>query len=146
MKIFRVPYRWLPHTFYRNVRWIFTDIIGGLCNILHWIPVVWFDDDSDWQSLARVMQYKLQRMAEAELTSHHATATRDRKQKLICAELLRRMLTDEYFTNAGYDPETWDKLSSVCARQIVDHSQKMSDQDQRYLGLMLGKYLRNWWT
>ena len=59
--------------------------------------------------------------------------------------LLKRLIDDEYFDNAGYRPETWHTLPGPRRLQIIKHAQRMAKQDERYLGMLLGKYLRNWW-
>ncbi len=139
MKLYRVPYRWLPRTFFSNIWWIVTDIRDGVRNVFRWAPVVWFDDDSDWTHLAIIMEYKLRRWSQFEEShGHHVTSKRDAKRMLICADLLRRLQADEYFENAvKYFGETV---------QATKASQRHQSSDQRYLGLILGKYLNHWWN
>ena len=130
----RWPWQLRPH-----------NIWHGIKNIFRWLPIVWFDRDWDWTFLGEIMEYKLRRMADVELHGHHVTSLRDRKHQLICAELLRRMMADNYFDNAGYDPSIWPDLPAHRQVWIAKHSNEMAKQDQRYLGMMLGKYLMNWW-
>lgn len=126
--------------------WLWYQLRRGVRNVVRWAPVIWNDEDCDWSGLAWVMEWKLRRMADCELHSYHTTALRDRKQLLTCAELLKRMNADEYFENAGYRPETWHSLPDHVGTRIVKHSMYMAQQDQRYLGLLIGKYLQNWWS
>lgn len=136
--MFRVPYRWLPHTAWDNVCWIVSDIRNGICNIIRWTPVIWYDADFDWEYLAKIMEYKLRRSSKFFADhGHHVGSELDAKRMLVCAELLHRLREDHYFDNArkrfGESPLT-AKFSHVQQRA-----------DQRYLGLILGKYLNHWW-
>jgi len=113
-------------------------IYYGIQNVVRWIPVIWDDQDWDWIFLARILEYKLRRMSYHELTyGHHTTSKRDAKQQLICANLLARLVKDDYYENA--------ELRFGNSTIAYKHGDSTARNDQRYLGLLLGKYLRNWW-
>lgn len=138
MKLFSVPYRWLPRTFLSNLSHIWYDLSYGVRNVLRWIPVIWFDRDWDWSYLASIMEYKLRRSARLELTvGHHVTSKNDGRQMLICAELLKRLQKDEYF-------KTLNKPFGQ-SRDRVKLSIKQAKADQALLGKILGKHLTSWW-
>ena len=143
--MFRVPYRWMPRTFIANLRSCWLDIYCGVRNLWRWLPVIWFDADFDWMYTARIMEIKLRRLADCMESGYHLHGDRDARQARICAALLKRMMDDNYFENAGYNPNTWENLPDHACQRIVKHSELISMQDQRYLGLLIGKYLRNWW-
>ncbi len=139
MPLFHVPHRWLPRTAWTNIRHIFSDLTGGVANVIRWIPVIWLDRDYDWCYLAHVMEYKLRRMSKAFENGHHLHRARDARQTLICAELLKRLVTADYYDNAdrvfhGKQEHDWAK-----------HISMQEKQDQEYLALMFRKYLRHWW-
>jgi hypothetical protein len=96
MKIFSVPYRWLPRTIFPNISWIFQDIYYGFKNVIRWTPVIWFDSYGDWTFLATVMEYKLRRMSKLMKHSYHINADKVAKRLLICAELSKKLIADEY--------------------------------------------------
>jgi hypothetical protein len=136
--IFRVPYRWLSRRFFTNIWWIITDITGGICNVIRWTPVIWFDADFQWDYLAHVMEYKLRRSARLELTvGHHTNSKRDGKRMLICADLLKRLRADEYWDNAVKRFGESTQAAKFCAAQ--------QKADQQYLGNLIGKHFTHWW-
>jgi hypothetical protein len=138
MSIFRVPYRWLPRTFWTNIRSCWIDVTHGIHNIIRWTPVIWFDADFDWSYLAVVMEYKLRRMSKVLGEGHHLHRERDAKQTLICAELLRRLQAEDYYENA-------DRRFPIRSKHWAAHISMQEKQDQDYLAMMIRKYLRNWW-
>lgn len=143
--MFRVPYLWLPRTIWPNLQSCWWDVVYGVRNLWRWLPVIWFDADFDWDHTAQILEIKLRRLADHMANGHHLRGARDAKQARTCAELLKRLQADDYFGNAGYDPKTWGSLPDYRQRQIAQHAKAMANQDQRYLGLLLGKYLCNWW-
>ena len=143
--MFRIPYRWLPRTFWPNLRSCWCDLTTGIRNLWRWLPVIWFDQDFDWYYTARIMEIKLRRLADCMEHGHHKHGERDAKQARTCAALLKRMMDGEYFANAGHRHDTWHTISLARRNWIAQHAGNMAEQDQRYLGILLGKYLRNWW-
>jgi hypothetical protein len=136
--LFRIPYRWTLRTAHSNIWWAVTDIWDGVCNVCRWAPVIWDDADFDWEHLAKVMEYKLRRQAHLEeAVGHHVGSRLDAKRMRVCADLLRRLQADEYWTNAV------SRFGETPAAAKFSHNQQKSDQ--RYLGLILGKYLTHWW-
>lgn len=110
----------------------------GLGNLRRWLPLIWRDRDWDWVFLAQVMEFKLRRMAHHEnFFGHHVGSKLDARRQLICAELLKRLMDDDYYIHArkffGVTP---------AASEAALRNQR---SDQRYLGLLLGKYLTHWW-
>ena len=115
------PYRWLPRTFFLNIRSMIFNICKGIYNIFRWIPVIWIDEDWDWYYLAKIMEYKMRCMSKCLGDGYHLNAKRDEKQLKICAELLRRMQEDGY--------RDW----------------KGQIRDQKFLGEIIGKHFLGWW-
>jgi hypothetical protein len=129
MKIFNVPYRWLPRTIIPNLLSCWDDISEGVRNIIRWTPVIWFDRDFDWEFLATILEFKLRNMSNnfggTDITR---LAQKDARRMLICAELLKRMRKDEI-------------PPGVRLRTHIVHM----DYYQEYFGFLIGKYLRTWW-
>lgn len=108
----------------------------GLGNLRRWLPLIWRDRDWDWEFLARVMEFKLRRMAHHEnFFGHHVGSKLDARNQLVCAELLKRLRDDDYYLNARKFFDGKDAMDAACRQQR---------SDQRYLGLLLGKYLTHW--
>jgi len=143
--MFRIPYRWLPRTIWPNLCSMGSDIRHGLSNLWRWLPIVWFDHDYDWADLAKIMEIKFRRLATCMKNGYHDDGPRLARHARVCAALLHRLQADQYFQNAGYDPKTWKTLSPTLQRQIAQHTHQMEVQDQRYLGLLIGKHLRRMW-
>lgn len=115
------------------------DIGHGIRNVIRWTPVIWFDKDFDWYDLAAIMEYKLRRMAKVSEHGRQLEGPRIARQMRVCAELLRRMREDEY---VGQECEQ----SPNALRSYKGEVMLMREiQDQRYLGLLIGKYLMRWW-
>lgn len=113
------------------------DLCNGLRNLRRWAPVIWWDADFDWDFLAEIMERKLRWMAEDTRNWHVCGAELDRKRMLLCAELLRRLRDDEYWRNAV---KRYGETSLA-----ADAARRQQREDQRYLGVVLGKYLNHWW-
>lgn len=138
MSILRVPYRWVPRRYWSNLSYLWSDLTQGVANVFRWIPVIWFDRDWDWCHLADVMEYKLRRMAHLEETvGHHVGSKRDAKRMRVCADLLKRLNDDEYWESAVKRFGETPHAAKFC--------QQHSENDKRYLGMILGKYLNHWW-
>lgn len=136
--MFRIPYRWTWRTTWSNLHSCWIDIRYGVRNLWRWLPIVWFDDDSDWSHLAEMMERKLRWSAEhEERYGHHVGSKLDAKRMRICADLLKRLRADEYWGNAAI------RFGETTA--AAKASQAQQKNDQRYLGLILGKYLTHWW-
>lgn len=110
----------------------------GIKNIIRWAPVIWDDVDWDWTSLATIMEYKLRRSAHLEETiGHHTTSLHDAHDMKICANILKRLLDDNYWENAI--------IRFGATPQAAKFSMEQQAYDQRYLGLIIGKHLTGWW-
>lgn len=114
------------------------DIYYGIRNVLRWTPVIWFDEDFDWACLAEVMEFKLNLMAEEfHSHGHHLNSELDARRCRTCAILLRRLIDDNYWE------EAIKRFGE--SRLAATHSSQVQKNDQRYLGLLLGKYMNHWW-
>ncbi len=110
----------------------------GVGNLWRWAPVIWGDEDFDWAFIARVLEFKLRKHAEHERVSgHHVDSQKSAHQMLVCAELLRRLDDDGYWENAQKRFGCSSLSAKFCCQQMRS--------DQRYLGLLIGKYLTSWW-
>lgn len=137
--MFRVPYRWPPRTFTRNIQHMWLDLTTGVNNILRWSSVIWFDADYDWIFLNTILEYKFKRMAKVLEHGHLANGERYARQLRVCAALCSRMRDDNgYYENA-------DKRFTVRGLDWANHITKQQRNDQRLLGLMIAKYYRHWW-
>ena len=136
--MFRVPYRWLPKTIWPNLRSMGIDIQIGVRNLWRWAPVIWFDADFDWEFLAALMETKLRWMAKS--AEHWAAqgAERDRRQMLVCAEVLRRLRDSNWYFNQAC-------LRFGDTSHAAKFAQEHARSDKNYLGLLIGKYLDHWW-
>ncbi len=123
----------------RKIKDFVYDVYYGLENVIRWAPIIWDDRDWDWTYLAIVMEYKLRRMSNHELKyGHHTTSERDGKQQLVCANLLARLIKDDYCDNAEI---RFGKFTTFAFK----HADAVAKNDQKYLGMLLGKNLRHWW-
>lgn len=136
--MFRFPYRWTWGTVWRNLRFAHADISNGVRNLIRWAPVIWFDCDFDWSYLATMMEKKLRWSADLEeRCGHHVGSKLDARQMRVCADILKRLMEDQYYENAV------KRFGETTTAAKFSHEHSKSDQ--RYLGLILGKYLTHWW-
>jgi hypothetical protein len=145
MKLVSNPYRWLWRTAWKNVDHWFWDIRNGVRNLLTFFEAVWWFRSWDWTGMATLLKVSAQQMLVAQTVgSHHSGAEREAKRLRVVIALCDRMLADEYFQKAGYDPETWCKLPDHECRRIAKHSEYMSRQDAAHLGKTL-RFIQYWW-
>lgn len=119
----------------------------GIRNLIRWTPIIWRDRDFDWDYLARIMERKMTWMADRFESPDCpvSDAKRMGRQVRTCAILLRRLMDDDYFENAGYGREAWLSASDRKRSRMAYHARDMAEQDKRYLGKLIGKYLDHWW-
>lgn len=119
----------------------------GIANLVRWAPVIWGDFDWDWSPLARVMEYKLRRMANLHnYHGHHLNNQREARQMMICANLLNRLDKDEYFDQAYQRYDAYENLTDQQkGRYAALQATQIQKDDQRLLGTIIGKYLNHWW-
>lgn len=139
--MFRVPYRWLPRTFFTNIHWMWLDIKYGVYNIIRWTPVIWHDADFDWEYLAHVMEYKLRRMSKNfDDNKRHVGYEKTVRECLVCAELLKRMTSGAggvYYKNAAARyPDKGKRWAD-----LITHTEEC---DVLYLCKQMRK-IRKWW-
>jgi hypothetical protein len=123
--------RWDVGYLYRCVRL-------GLKNLWRWFPVIWNDTDWDWSALAVLMETKLRFMAEDSKTWITMNAPRNRRQMLVCAELLKRMreepLHESIIQNhGGYTRENVHMLARAETAEV------------ELLFKLMAKHMRGWW-
>ena len=132
MGIFDIPYRWTWRTILPILGHCWYSVRHGIVNIFRWIPVIWHDEDFDWEYLASVMEWKLRRMSRVfQKHGHHLFSDRDARRTLICAELLKRIRQDEW-------------LEPITRSSVHRHSTRMKEW-QEMLGKIIGKHLTGWW-
>jgi hypothetical protein len=82
-----------------RVKYAFYDLKYGIQNLIRWFPIIWNDRDWDWAYMAEMLEVKLRHMAEyTEKYGCHVGSDKNAREQRICAELLRRMREDSYFS------------------------------------------------
>lgn len=146
-------------------------IIQGIKNIIIWFPVIWRDRDFDHSFLYKIMYYKLKNM-QAFFESENvwcACSNRKAKQIMIAKNLCKRLIEQQYLTNAltdyhqkygeeikfSFEPvegKTYSVLKwNETEREHEDfhmasvHSDYMEQQDLDYLFKHMRKYIQGWW-
>ena len=128
------PYRWLPSTFFANISWFFYSIRRGVKNIIRWTPIIWGDEDFDWEYLAKIMETKMRWMSKhIKKYDRVVDGGEIAKELLICAELLKR-LTDDNMDDMVMN-----------GANVLRHERRMKGW-RLMLGRLIGKKLRCWWT
>jgi len=100
----------------------------GIKNIIRWTPVIWNDEDWDWEYLANILEYKFRRMSKIFAKAEWSySSKRDARDTLICAELIKRLKADD---DTGVN--------------IYIHAARMISWN-KMLGDIIGRRLQYWW-
>ena len=131
----------------------FRNLKIGFKNLIKWAPIAWADVDWDYAPLLRVMQFKLENMADYH-KNEGITLHKDRteKQLRIAAALCARILDDEYlikqfeeqYIEKGGVPFFKVKNESVF-RQLILKEHRIRKHDLKELGRLFEKHLLHWW-
>ncbi len=133
------PYLW-RYAPIKNLQHMWWDFTAGVSNLVRWFPVVWRDRDFDHAYLLAVMEFKFKSMADSfERRSMHVNGERDVRQLRVCAELCKRLREDEYLERH------WDRTTKASEKATIGLPDEIARQDQRALGIMIGRHLRRWW-
>lgn len=122
-------YRWTFRTVIPNIGLMFYSLKRGIKNCIKWIPVIWNDEDFDWEYLAKIMEFKMSNMSY--FMKNYGCAIDSEKaaiELLECTELLKRLRLD-------------NNIELLCYRTHLD---RMKGWNER-LGYIIGKKLRCWW-
>jgi hypothetical protein len=88
--------------------------------MIRWTPIIWKDRDFDWEYMADIIEYKLRRMNKFfETYGNRMDSTKQAREMLIAAELLRRIKSDD--------------------------NPKMTSEYCRMLGRLMGRKMLTWW-
>ena len=107
---------------------MFYNIRRGIRNIIRWLPIVWKDEDYDWEYLARIMEVKMRWMSDHFKDYPIVADSKEMsKELLICIELIKRLRKDSFAGN------TYKEKDANAQRH------------QEMLGRIIGRKLRCWW-
>jgi len=141
-------------------------------HLISWLPVIWRDQDWDWEYLVIILNRKLSNM-EAFFGSDmvHLMNSDSTHERVKYARILTdRILADEYFTMAfeahekrwgkvmygiegnrfttdfpGVETERDAELCARDARVAFAHETAMKKQDIDELFATMAKYIQGWW-
>ncbi len=110
-----------------------------MCNVIKWIPVIWRDRYWDWCFLFKIIEFKL-RMDSKKYNKwgSHVNSDRDAKRMLVCAELLKRMIDNNY-------EDTRTEIGEHSVDNMVNYEDYMRDQDLKYMFKIMEKHVFKWW-
>ena len=106
----------------------------GIWNMIRWIPVIWHDEDFDWDGLAKVMEFKLRNMSLCLSNGRCTDSKKHARETLVCAELLHRLREETYYDDA-----------KPITRASVQKAHGIAKHYERLLGKIIGRKLRCWW-
>jgi hypothetical protein len=142
-------YRWYWGTLWLNLWHYPVDFWQGLRNWFRWAPVIWHDKDWDWSYLARVLEYKFDRMARSMDGGCIVNNEKYARQIRECRDLVHRLRKDKYFENAEKHYSEISPRNTWIGDRWVNfagqHSSRMHQQDQERLGLLISRYMTHWW-
>lgn len=127
-----------------RVKYAYRDIRDGIRNLCWFLPAVWRFREWDYVGILGLIRVAATRMAERH---RDADITMDSPQ--IAAELFEvaklcdRLTADDYFVEAGYDPETWMQLTNIDRSRISWKGTELARYDTLRLGTLFCKV--QWW-
>lgn len=136
--------------------WFRYDLPRGIKNYWRWRRIIWEDCQWDWETLARIMEFKLRLMAKATDDWHVMSASRSKRQMLIAAHILKRLREDNYdpyVVQFPGDPEPclikgfgdWMKPDRQMTRLSCKRADMQAKNELELLGKILVKHMRSWW-
>lgn len=145
-----------PYSIYWiNIRRFFR--IRQWVKMFYWLPIIWVDEDWDHVYLLELMKFKIDRMAlNQKKNKNHVEwrASYDSLKK--CSHLLKRLINDEYFGEAGYIPKkliinsegvikSATKKDAAQFRKIAKQAGILLKSDEKeFMDTFLKNY-RTWW-
>lgn len=112
------------------------DLWLGIKNLYVWFPIIWNDFDWDWSQLAKIMEFKMRRMAP--VMQSFVGSEEVEKELYYLADLLKELRED--------DPLGWDHAVGDEERHdIMSEHLKRMDYIQKKIGKVIGKNMRTWW-
>lgn len=144
----------------------------GISNIIRYFPVIWSDEDYDYEPLYKLLYYKLKFMEDFYRSdkTYSVDALKVADEIKICKNLSKRLYEDNYLTNAFVEHEQRfpDYLSNMCSENMEGqkfaryvnknskkekknyekwskHSDYLEKQDKEYLFSQLVRNVNKWW-
>ena len=112
-------------------------LLDGVRNLIRWTPVIWDDRDYDWEYLARVMSWKMRRMADCLESGFVVDGSKNAQDLRTCANLLDRVREQDGYWDDPSKP--WLEPGSG-ARLEARHQ-----ADLELFCKIFGRKLRTWW-
>ena len=118
-------------------------MIRRIKHILNWLPILWGDRDWDYDFLLRIMEFKLNRMANCiEKNNHLLYNDQYVREMRVCATLLNRIREDKYCYNEREDLNRVDKKSYL---RVLRKAEKIKDHDIELFFKLFKSQYRHWW-
>lgn len=162
---------WKIRRFIKRIPDIPYQIIQGIKNIIIWFPVIWKDRDFDHSYIYEIMYFKLKNMQAFFESDYPICANSDRraKQIMIAKNLCKRLIEQQYLTNAltnyhqkygeeikfsfepvegkPYSVLKWNETEQQRKdfNKASKHSDYMEQQDLDFLFKHMRKYIQGWW-
>ncbi len=152
-------FRWWPNPLL-NLRAIWHTLTGGICNIVRWAPIVFWDRQWDHAYLLQILEFKLRLMEVAFRTGGMGVSSeKDARNMLIAADLCWRIRTEQAEERAwelieergigfpkGKDIFLSMKGSDAKARlKLCLWAERQVESELKYLTENLNKNLLGWW-
>lgn len=134
-----------------------------LINIFKWLPVLWKDENWDYEDILEILRHKIKLQREyIKKYGYHTRADRDCKNMRVAELLIERIINKDY-TEADFKEheklypkeDVEDFLSflnrpkrlgeSENLRRIMHKEEYLRKQDLTYLFKHLNKHLTQWW-
>lgn len=112
--------------------------IRRIKNILHWLPVLWRDEQWDYYYIYEILKCKLSLM-ESNIRSNgnHVSAKYDADRIKLCIRLIDIVQSEYYYEKV--------LESRNITEETVSKSHELHNKAKRILFKVLDNYIERWW-
>lgn len=111
-----------------------------------WSKVLWNNHDWDWTAMWTVLQYQLERLADAIGNGHHSNCRCDASEIQYALILLYRISRFDYGDQCPYEKQAKSMVENQKDHMEVEYQKvKLYQEDIMKMWDFISKFHRNWW-
>lgn len=139
--------RWKLEKLFNNVTYPFKRIYWFLDRVITMIPILWKDQDWDYEGIYYYLEFKLKRLREVLVEDDiHKDSPRCVKEIDLCLEHLNRYLNWDDYLVWPMDGPVFGKPETVESYQQKHDIMKFAEKNHKLFWKQLVHWYRNWWS
>ncbi len=113
-------------------KYIGTDIIIGIKNIIKWFPIIWKDRDYDYAYIYNVLEFKLQKQAAYLKEKDRFESTQRSVERMeLCVRLIQK-IQSEYYGMEHMDYQELEMRTTPIGDHFTIEMEELSENFQEY--------------